>query len=82
MWKDGLDSLVTGAVNKCWKTEIDTPMLVAVLRGEGDITARQPHVGLFFPELSIDAAVSFILKHNLRGAGLQRSYHPDSVWNQ
>ncbi len=77
---DGLDSLITGAVSKCWKKEIDADTLVAVLRGEADISVWHAHVGLFFSELPIDAAVSFILKHNLRGSGLRLSYQSYLDW--
>ncbi|MDA8334861.1 MAG: hypothetical protein M0Z41_07695 [Peptococcaceae bacterium] len=74
MFFDGLDSLVTGAISKCWKTEIDTETLVAILRGDENVEAWRPHVGLFFSELPIDVAVSFILKHGLRGSALRHSY--------
>ena len=80
MLADGLDSLVTGAVSKCWKKEINTETLVAVLRGEVNAAVWRPHIGLFFSELPIDAAVSFILKHDLRGSGLRLSYQTYLDW--
>lgn len=80
MFSDGLDNLVTGAISKCWKTEINTQTLIAVLNGEECIAAWQAHVGLFFSELPLDAAVSFILKHGLRGPALRRSYQSYLSW--
>ena len=59
---------------------MDTQTLVAVLTGETDIAAWQAHIGLFFSELPVDAAVSFILKHNLRGPALRRSYQAYFAW--
>ena len=74
VFSEGLDSLVTGAISKCWKTEIDAETLIAVLRGDADVEPWRPHLGLFFSELPIDVAVSFILKHGLRGSALRHSY--------
>lgn len=68
------DALVTGAISKCWNHEIDSRTLVAILAGERLPGVWEPHLGMFFSELSTRSSIRFLLRHALLGGATRRVY--------
>lgn len=71
---NGIDGLVTGAISKCWKREIDKDTLVAFLSGERAVGEWAPHLGLFFSELSMESTIRFLLANSIKARSLAQAY--------
>ncbi|MHB1926591.1 MAG: hypothetical protein ACYCRD_04915 [Leptospirillum sp.] len=74
MGHKGIDGLVTGAISKCWRREIDAGTLVSILSGQREADDWSPHLGLFFEELSMESIIRFLLAHELNPTLLVRAY--------